>query len=104
MVNYNSLKTEQERRFVILHGELNCFIKRLENLNVLYELMQASPDIYFDDKGFPDEKFCELAKKYAGKEVLITHNEYQNPSWNDNFICGDDNWVFIDDMFVDSNF
>ena len=104
MVYYNSLKTEKERSFVAFHGEKNCFIKTLENINIIYEIMLSSPEIYNDDDRDPDQDFYKVAKKYASKEVLIVHTEYPNPILNNNFICGDDNWVFIDEMFVDGNF
>ena len=105
MVYYNSLKTEEERRFVEMHGKNNCYIKKLKHIDEIEKIQISNSDIYCNEDGTIDNHFLDFAKMYANKEVLVYHSTYPNGSLNDNFICGDEHyWVFLDEMFVDSKF
>lgn len=105
MVDYNSLKTEEERQFVILHGAENCYFKKLGSAEDIIDFLDLYSSFYIDENGFINEEYIKVAKKYGGKNVLIARKFYYLETEAVNHICGDDYMCdFIDDMFVDSKF
>ena len=104
MVNYTSL-TFDEQTFVIFYGAKNCYKKRLKNIKAIYKIMVSSKQImYFDEDGIISDEFFKVAEKFAGTEVLIYHHDYYNFAPNCNIVCGDNNFVFMDEMFKDDDF
>ena len=105
MVDYNSLKTEEERKFATYYGEFNCCFKTLRGLKEIKKIIEDNLHFYRFSQEYGTKKdFFEVVGRFANKKVLVEFVEGSFGNVNNNFICGDDNWVFLDEMFVDNKF
>lgn len=84
---------KEEKEFILTYGATNCFRSILKTFDEI-----KSIGVKLDDDLYRSDDFLNIAKKFAGKKVLITRIDW-SPKNIEYFICGDDVYPFKEQFF-----
>ena len=85
---------EDEARFIIIYGWINCFRRKFFSYRKIMHLIHAKYESQYDITS----NLRDTIRKFSGKEVLVYRCRCGHGE-DDYFICGDDDIPFSNDMF-----